>query len=174
MRHRHSASEDTDRQRIDKEYIGGAWVCPDEEGMCKMLSEILYAFDLPQFDCLMPSFLRDAERAKESLCGVVDGALCFDLSYAAERRDRLSVITGYRPNCIPTGRYTVRESDLKGMEKLLRSILSRVDRAKLEYIFGIDIEPEIMKIENAARRIRALGMAIQTEKWYDGYRIILE
>lgn len=168
------ACDDTEGHQVDREYIGGALVCPDEEGMGKMLSEILYAFDIPQFDCLMPSFLRDAKKAKDSLCGVVDGALCFDLSYAAERRDRLSVIVGYRPNCIPTGRYNVGECDLKKMEKLLRTLFFQVDRAKLEYIFGMDIEAEIMKIENTARRVRALGMAIQTEKWYDGYRIILE
>ena len=152
----------------------GNFVCPDEEGMKRMLCEILYAFDYPQFDCLMPTFLRDCSRAESDEGCVIDGALCYDIRYAAERRDRLSVMAGYRPRVVPPDRYAPRERELKNMEEVLHSLLSEADKEKLEYIFETDIVSEIMKIENMARRIRSLGMAIQSEIWYDGYRVTFD
>lgn len=166
-------SEKKSAQRLTKKPLGGELICPDEEGMRRMLCEILYAFDYPQFDHLMPTFLRDCEEAREDLRAVVDGALCFDLGYAAERRDRLSTMAGYRPLCVPPDTYILKERELKNMENILRSILSEVDKDKLEYIFETDIVEEIMKIENTARRVRCLGMVIQSEIWYEGYRICL-
>ena len=157
-----------------KGVIEGDLVCPDEEGLKRMLCEILYAFDYPQFDHLMPTFLRDCERARETEGYIADGALCLDLGYAAERRDRLSAMIGYRPRCVPPDRHRIKEKELKRMEQILRSILSGIDRAKLEYIFGAGITEEIFKIENIARRIRCLGMLIQSDMWYDGYRISLD
>lgn len=157
-----------------KRRVGGELICPDEEGMSRLLCEILYAFDYPQFDYLMPTFLRDCVRWADEGGEVIDGALCFDLEYASERRDRLSIMAGYRPVCVPPDTYTPKEKEMKNMERVLLSLMSRVDRHKLEYIFETDIVSEIMKIENTARRIRCLGMAIQCDVWYEGYRILLE
>lgn len=157
-----------------KNTVEGDFVCPDEEGLKRMLCEILYAFDYPQFDCLMPTFLRDCERARENEKSVVDGALCLCFTYAAERRDRLSTMIGYRPRCIPPERHKPKERELKRMEQILRSLLSETDKTKLEYIFGCDITDEALKIENTERRIRSLGMLIQSDMWYDGYRISLD
>lgn len=153
--------------------VGGDFVCPDEEGMRRMLWEILYAFDYPQFDCLMPTFLRDCEAAGRGDRCVADGALFFDLSYASERLDRLSAIAGYRPTCTVPHKYLPKERELRKMEDVLRSLLSHSDREKLGYIFETDIVGEINKIENTARRVRSLGMALQSILWYDGYRIRL-
>ena len=154
--------------------IGGDLACPDEDGMSRLLYEILYAFDYPQFDHLMPSFVRDARRAEVEGGAVADGSLHFHIGYSVERRDRLSTLAGHRPKCAPPKTYVPKERELKKMEGVLKGLFSETDRAKLEYIFGFDVEKEIAGEGNTAKRIRYLGMAIQTDIWYDGYRINFE
>ena len=142
--------------------------------MSRLLREVLYAFDYPQFDCLMPSFLRDARRAELEGGVVADGTLCTDIAYSLERRDRLSTLIGYRPRCAPPSKGVLRERELKKMEKVLKEIFLGLDRDKLRLIFGRDIEEEIGREGNTARRIRYIGMAIQTEAWLEGYGVYIE
>lgn len=166
--------EEPTSEAVVSRLIGGDLACPDEEGMSRLLREVLYAFDYPQFDCLMPSFLRDAHRAELGGGVVADGTLCTDIAYSLERRDRLSTLLGYRPPCAPPRTGVVRERELKKMERVLKGIFLELDRDKLRLIFGRDIEEEIGREGNTARRIRYIGMAIQTEAWLDGYGVYIE
>lgn len=151
----------------DSGRLSSELACPDEEGLFHMLCEILYAFDYPEFDCLMPCFLRDIRRARE--CGgvVVDGSLCCDIGYSVERRDRLSVLAGYRPRCVPPKTYTVKDRELRKMERIMSAVLAETDRNTLEYLLGRNIEREIKGEGNIARRIRYMGMAVQSVIWYE-------
>lgn len=153
--------------------VGGDFVCPDEDGLNRLLTEILFVFDYPQFDHLMPSFLRDLRMAKDigGTVAVSDGSLCMDIPYSTQRRDRLSVMAGARVPCVPPSRVTVRERGLKKMERVLKNILLETDRGELCYIFGDDWERQISEIGNAERRIRAMGMMAQAGVFLRSYRL---
>lgn len=158
-------------QRI--EAFGGELVCPDEEGMSRLLRETLYAFGYPQFDCLMPSFLRDVKISEETGRAIFDGTLCCDIGYSLERRYALCSIGGYRPVCLPPPVCTVKEKELKKMESIMLSLFSERDKQQTAFVLGDDIENELLRERNTALRIRYLGMALQSVIWYDTMRITL-
>jgi len=158
----------------DYRAVSDGFVCPDEEGMRFMLTEILIAFDHPQFDAFMPCFIQDIAYARERGIGaVVDGTLCMDIDYSTDRRDRLCVATGARVRSVPPEKNYLGERELKKMERVLRDILTPDNRAILNYIFGSDWEGRLKREKNTARRIRTEGMLYQVCVWYDQYNVVL-
>ena len=155
--------------------VDGGIAIPDERGLERLLSELLFAFDYPQFDCFMPSFLRDVRRAGElgGSVAVSDSTLCADIYYSAERRDRLCCMAGIRAACVPPVTVAVSERELKKMEKTVKSLLFNTNREALTYIFGADWEKEVANIGNTERRIRAMGMMIQAVTFCEGYPVRL-
>ena len=150
---------------------------PDVDETSRMLGEILYAFDYPQFDHWMPSFLHHLEQA-HSLgrhhLTIYDPSLCVDLQYAAERADRLGGLTDCSVKILPPPSPTTREKDLRKYERVLRELLNSSDTHVLRQLFGVRWSDSIPEEKNTAKRIRRLGMLYQTILWVERYPLLLQ
>ena len=150
------------------------FVCPDKETLRQEMVEILFAFDYPQFDHLMPGFLRALERGaslgeRTEIC-VEDATLCMDIGYSRERADRLGnarrlSVSGKVPNEI-----IAKERELKRMDRLLQELLEEEDTVGLSYLFGRDWR-SLMQEKNTVRRIRIRGMLYQILLWERNYSL---
>ena len=147
----------------------GDLVCPDAEEMRGLLMRILFAFDYPQFDPFMPTFLRDAERG-----GIVtDHSLCMDVRYAEERRVRLLALCGKRALTVPPSTQSYGEYELRRMDEVLRSLLEEDESEAYALVLGQNWREILEKEKNTARRIRMSGMLWQTAFWYESYNVAL-
>lgn len=148
--------------------------CPDKETLRRELVEILFAFDYPQFDYLMPGFLRTLEReaahGERGQIYVEDATLCMDIAYSRERADRLGnarglCVSGWVPNEIIT-----RERELRRMDRLLQELLEEEDLGGLTYLLGRDWR-SLTQEKNTLRRIRIRGMLYQLLLWEKNYAL---
>ena len=134
-----------------------------------MLRELLYLFDAPEFDYLMPSLLHDLSQRKENgapyALVMQDPALCMSLGYAQRRADRIGALKGIRLLPAPPEQFFAKERDLRRSERPLRSLLGSTDTAALRYLLGEDWSAQITREKNTAKRIRMEGMAYQILFW---------
>ncbi len=150
---------------------------PDEESLTQMLREILFAFDYPQFDYLMPTLLQKLSEhrirgAKKTLV-FEDPALCMNLRYAWERADRLGNLYATSLTPVAPQRFFAKERELRRMERGLRSLLGSVDTSALRHLFGDHWSTQITREKNTARRIRMEGMCYQTIVWLEHFPLML-
>lgn len=168
-------SVDRDTSRRALHVIDGDADCPNVFELERMLTEILFAFDYPQFDFLMPSFIRALSIAKGKMdpnrVAVSDGTLYVDLAYATERRDRLCAYYGVYAECIPP-EYEIKEKEMKQLEKNLIGLLSGIDMRLNYRLFGNDVEELVAKEKSVPRRIRMEGMLYQVYLWNKHYSLI--
>ena len=148
---------------------GGLFLCPDTEELRDLLIEILTAFDYPQFDAFMPSFLRDMRSGG----AVTDYSLCMDTRYSEERRERMFALCGRRARTVPPSAQDYGQRELKGMEDALRAMLEADSCGVYEAVLGRDWRGAIEKEKNTVRRIRIEGMLWQTAFWYERYNVSL-
>lgn len=150
---------------------------PDEEELARMLTELLFAFEAPEFDHLMPSLLHHLSQKREQGCPprllLEDPMLHLSLRYANTRADRIGAMK--KITLIPTAaeRSFVREKDLKRLEKTLRALLGSIDTTPLRALLGEAWSEEITREKNTARRIRMEGMAYQTILWFEHFPLWL-
>ena len=167
----------TQKAPYPRQALRSGFVCPDEDGMKKLLAEILLAFDYPQFDILMPAYIRDLlyikDRGIEYGTAVPDGSLCMDIAYSKARRDRLGVLTGVRPVCVPPEGALYKERDAKKTENIMKDLLADTDKEALCHIFGKSWQNDLAREKNTAKRIRAEAMMLQSVFWYEKYNIML-
>ncbi len=167
----------TKKRSAPRQTLRKGFVCPDEDGMRKLLSQILFAFDYPQFDILMPTFIRDLlyikDKGLEYGVAVPDGSLCMDIAYSAARRDRLGVLTGAHPVCVPPEGALYKERDAKKTETIMKALLADTDKEALCHIFGKNWQSDLAHEKNTAKRIRAEAMLLQSVFWYEKYNIML-
>ena len=123
---------------------GGSFVCPDREGMRELLMEILMAFDHPQFDVFMPTFLRDLTSGNT----VTDHTLCMDTGYAQERRERLFALCGRSAKTVPPVAQDYGECEFEEMDRVLLSILEDDKNEIYERVLGADWRGVIEKEKN--------------------------
>ena len=165
------------RGKAPRQTAKSGFICPDEDGMKRLLTEIVFAFDYPQFDILMPTFIHDLIRIKdrglEYTAAVPDGSLCMNIPYSSARRDRLGVLTGSRPVCVPPEGVIYRERDAKKTENVIKALLSDTDREALCHIFGNGWQEDLAREKNTAKRIRSAAMMLQSVFWYEKYNIML-
>ena len=142
---------------------------PNEEALASMLTELLFAFEYPEFDHLMPSLLHELSIRREQGCPsqlwVEDPMLYLNVRYAKVRSDRIGALK--RLTLTPTvpERSFVKEKDLRRLEKTLRSLLGSTDTQPLRALLGNDWSEGIIQEKNTARRIRMEGMAYQMLLW---------
>ncbi len=150
-------------------------ICPDEKEMEALLSEILFAFDYPQFDCLMPSVLfvaREAKKRKKRTVYFEDGTLCMSLDYARERVDRLSSLSGITLHSVSPRGNLVSDREFRGMDRLLCEMVKKLDRELLCRLFGAGFERTVEAEKNVAKRIRMRAILWQSVLWAESYPIL--
>lgn len=162
--------------RTPKNVLEERIVTPEQDEMRRLLAEILFAFDYPQFDVFMPSFLeRLREASRESVRRTLtleDGTLCMDIGYSNERCDRLCSMSGIDARCVPPRDFLLKDRELRKMEKTMRRILAESDTSVLCRLFGENWDEQVSKEKNTAKRIRIEGMLYQTVVWCDVYNLI--
>lgn len=161
--------------RYTSEMIDVGFVCPDEEEMKRLLGEILFAFDHPEFDALMPTFIGQLsalkDRRSKKGIAIPDPTMCMDIDYSIQRRDRLSSMIGVCACCIPPQKNEIREKELKKTERILQNILSDLDNRLICCVFGENWHSLVAKERNTAKRIRSWAMICQTVMWYENFNV---
>ena len=170
-----AGGEDAERCEYVNSVVVEELLCPEKEEIEKLLSEILFAFDYPEFDALMPSFiagLRQVESMKNNrFSALADGTLCMNTEYSALRRDRLCSYFGRYIMCVPPKKSNFSEVTLKRLEKKLKEILYERDMTFLYRLLGHDLDARIEREKNTAKRIRIEGMLYQTLLWRENYNL---
>ncbi len=143
--------------------------------MRKYLSDALYAFGYPQFDCYMPALM--SYLTAKAACGSVrveDPTLMADKAYSAERAQRLGRAAGVRTVCVRGMAGGVSKLQLKAMEK-------EIDATLLPYL---DANGGVLRVissavshangeKDIAARIRKKGMLAQTAMWFESFDLVL-
>ena len=150
---------------------------PTEGELDRMLTELLYAFDYPQFDYLMPALLcaLDDYRTRGMPRELVfeDPSLCMNLRYASERADRIGAMRGVSLTPCAPWRFFAKERELRRLERVLRSLLGSVDSSPLRDLLGERWSEEMVREKNTTKRIRMEGMAYQTLLWEKNFPLLL-
>lgn len=150
---------------------------PEEEELSSMLTELLFAFETPEFDHLMPTLLHDLSARREkgtpSRLVIEDPTLCMSVRYARMRADRIGAIKKVTLTPVVPERFFIKERDLRRLEKTMRSLLASTDTAVLRSLLGNTWDREILREKNTARRIRREAMAYQTLLWIEHFPLLL-
>lgn len=150
---------------------------PDEEELASMLTELLFAFEYPEFDHLMPTLLHDlsvrCEQGVPSHLWIEDPTLYMSVRYAKMRADRIGAMKRITLSPTVPQRFFIKERDLRRLEKTMRSLLDGADIAMLFDLLGWNAERQIACEKNTARRIRMEGMAYQTLLWMQHFPLLL-
>lgn len=159
--------------RILEPLVTPRMYCPEEDEWKKILTDILFAFDYPQFDYLMPGVLQilSQEKKQKSTVALADGALHMGIAYAEERAERLGAICGISVKSIPPESFSVRQKDLKKMDKVCRALLEEADKSLLAFLFEADWQERVAKENNLEKRIRMQGILYQSALWWEHYRL---
>lgn len=155
--------------------LASPFVCPDKDSLRRILTEVLFAFDYPQFDHLMPAFLRtlslrSAEQTTRTM-PIEDAALWISLPYARERADRLSRGFGTHAVSIPPHDWSIPPKALRRFTQLLSELLDELDPTRIRYLFGDDFRTQIEREKNLGKRIRMQGLLYQALLWEEHYPI---
>lgn len=152
--------------------------CPDANTLRRYLTEALFAFGYPQFDCLMPGVLHALESLpptkKQEPLGLADPTHLWHAAYACERADRLGTmrqrsLVSLSARCPPRS-----ERERKRMDRLLCELLHDTNTSLLSSLLGNDWHTIIQQEKNTERRIRMQGMLYQTILWFEHYPIYAE
>ncbi len=156
-----------------------------EEYLCNAL----IAFDYPQFDMYMPSFMELLDRANMSGAASVcfeDGIRRKNTAYAYEREDRIGAFFGVSSigvlprvqprlelECLQSAEDRLKERlfSMNGLElSLLRTVLGEYRLAAVLRMLG----QKAKKAEDTERRLRILGMLCQCVEWMQARELILQ
>ena len=159
-------------ERTGEVYPLTAW-CPEEAELRRSLTEALFSFDYPQFDCLMPALLRLMDTRRERRLWIGDEMLYAHIGYARERADRLGQRRGRVIRSVLPGSVALRERELKKMDRQMRELLDGMDLAIPDHLFGTDWREALEREKNTAKRIRMRGMLYQSILWNQHYSLVL-
>ena len=138
----------------------------------RILTDTLFIFGYPQFDCYMPSFIKGASNVQTGRAYCCDEALYEEYAeYAMYRAERVGLSFGI--DIYPSERCDVRPSarELRMMDRALDTMIGKyIDEIKL--LFG-DLRIESVTNEkNIPLRIRRKGMMCQTVLWQEHFNVI--
>lgn len=151
------------------------FICPDKDTLRRILTEVLFAFDYPQFDHLMPAFLQtlslQAAIPTTRQLSIEDPLLWSSIPYSVERADRLSrgFSTHARP-VIPRN-WSLSTKAIRRFAQILSELYGELDAHRTRYLFGDGFSEQIECQRNLGKRIRMMGMLYQTLLWEEHYPI---
>lgn len=147
--------------------------------MRRALTDALFAFDYPQFDCYMPSLMEYLSAAKSrgarhARVGDPTAVLCSE--YAAERADRLGTLWDVEIMSVPAPSDAWAKKSLKSMEKELDGILGEYlssHECILRRLTDTESIESIGEEKSIPLRIRKKGMLCQTAMWFESFNLVL-
>ncbi len=155
----------------------GELLIPTAEESCALntcLEEALQAFDYPQFDAEMPSYLHALARARAKnarTVRILDGTRRESLAYARIREDRLGGFYGMRVYGVTPPEQKRAPRAWRALESALEERAAACDGRVLRHIYGDGLWEAVKTQKSQARRIRMLGMLCQTEPWIERYGV---
>ncbi len=147
--------------------------------MRRALTDALFAFDYPQFDCYMPSLMEYLSAAKSrgvSHVRVGDPTAVLCSEYAAERADRLGTLWDVEITSVPAPSDASAKKSLKSMEKELDGILGEYigsHECILRRLTDTESIEAIGEEKSIPLRIRKKGMLCQTAMWFESFNLVL-
>lgn len=147
--------------------------------MRRVLTDALFAFGYPQFDCFMPSLLPRLQTQRENKATKIyfcDALKTLYGDYAAERAERLGEFIGAELYSVTSEKSLPSKKELKFIEaeldKILEEYLSKPQGMFLR-LTEHGIADVIREQSDLPLRIRQKGMLIQSAMWFDTYNIVL-
>ena len=144
------------------------------------LTDALFAFDYPQFDCHMPyllAYLRECGERKLRSVTVQDTALGLGEEYSVERAERLGSYFDVRVRVTPAKNVRVSTRTLKAMSKELDSILGEYlgdgDNV-LHKLFTDDYFCRLDGAKPSEEIIRKKALLCQTAMWFQRFDLVLQ
>lgn len=147
--------------------------------MRRVLTDALFAFGYPQFDCLIPSLLSYLRTRQENGAREVCfyDALKTDYgAYAAERAERLGELVGAELYPVASEKSLPSKKELKFIDAELDSILEEylsAPHGMFLKLLSHGIADVIKEQSNLPLRIRQKGMLVQSAMWFDTYNAVL-
>ncbi len=145
----------------------------------RVLTDALFAFEYPQFDCYMASLLPYiAEARRNGVYEIFVRDIFADTKedYSIQRADRLGNLWGVDVSIAPCSEGLLSSRQLKYIDKQLDGILDEymnVAHGMFKLLISdVNIE-EIMQERSLTMRIRQKGMLVQSAMWFDTYNIVL-
>ncbi len=145
----------------------------------KRLTDALFIFNYPQFDCFMPHLLQSAAEYKKNgkdTLTFYDATRSADADYADERAERIGAAMGIRLVSLPCERQRKQARELKAMEKELDEWLSElldIPTCALGRLIDKQMLTQIEREKSIHLRIRRKGMLCQCAVWFDNYNLML-
>ena len=172
-----------DAQTVDLPFDGGEETeigpllvpsAADAVPLDECLAEALQAFDYPQFDADMQSYLGLLRQAREKnmrAVRILDGARRESLSYAREREDRLGSVCGVTVQGVTPPDLKRSSKPLRALEHALSERLSLCDARILTRLYGEGVIETVKREKEISRRIRMMGILCQSEPWMERYAL---
>ena len=145
----------------------------------RTLTDALFAFGYPQFDCYMPSVAEYLDAAKtqgiKRVC-MQDRVLEISEEYSAERADRLGALFGVEITAVSPEDTRMSKRALKSMERELDAILSEYMSAPNCILHRLSVSELIKRADEEKSiplRIRKKSMLCQTAMWFESFDLVL-
>lgn len=146
--------------------------CQKESDMDRILTDALFVFGYPQFDCHMPSLLRAVRVADKGRAYGIDDTLYDQYqAYAVYRAERIGMAYGVDiyPMSGEKTRLSVRE--LRAMDRAIDKLLYE-NQDEVERLFSREQIESVKNEKNIPLRIRRKGMIYQSVIWQKHFNIV--
>ena len=145
----------------------------------RMLSEALFAFGYPQFDCYMPSLMQGIKRqtsVSSQMAYGTDEVLYEEYPrYAVHRAERLGSAWGIDLCPSSCGQFKPSSKELRAIDRELDKILDEMYAQRncaIKRIFEDSVIEAVINEKNIPLRIRRKGMICQTEMWSESLGLV--
>ncbi len=146
--------------------------------MRHFLTEALFAFDYPQFDCYMPAICRQLEKNSAADIKVLRTYDCIPVRYSEyvnERNEQLGRLWGVDLKTTYSERSLIGKRELRKMEKQIDGILSGyLESAALRVILQKIPYEKINSESDIALRIRKKALLCQSGMWFEGFSLVFD
>ncbi len=144
------------------------------------LTAALFAFDYPQFDCIMPSllpYIESVAREGGRCAYICDGSLELGAPYATERAERLGRLWNVELYIGQSQSDAMPSKLLKAMEKELDGILYEYKNGKHSILSKpclADCQAVVAEQKDAQLRIRQKALLCQCAMWFDSFNLVID
>lgn len=148
------------------------------ENIRRILTDTLFAFGYPQFDCFMPSLLSEIKNkaaGRGNAYGINEVLYSEYPEYAQERAERLGRTWGIdiRPSFELDYKPTQRE--LRAIEKAIDVVLDGIyadSMSVIHRIFDTELLACVAEEKRTSLRIRKKAMICQTQIWAESFNLV--
>lgn len=146
--------------------------------MRRILSDTMFAFGYPQFDCFLPSILAEIKEKKGSGVYSLNETVFSDYpEYAAERAETVGRSWGIDIRSAPQCDYLPTQRELKAIERAVDNLLDGMlsdASSPLCRIFDSELYERVWEQRDVYLRIRQKAMICQTQMWAQSFNLVFE